>query len=75
MSATTTTTTTQVSSESRSQYKAKAYAAASAESSLAAITIPRREMGNQLEGKIAVITGGGSGYYYDLDDDLSILTG
>jgi len=31
-------------------------------------------MGNQLEGKITVITGGGSGYYYDLDDDLSILT-
>src|SRR5919206_2396362 len=36
-------TTTQFTSESRSQYKAKAYAAASAKSSLAPITIPRRD--------------------------------
>ena len=36
-------TTTQVSPESRGQYKAKAHAAASAKSSLAPITISRRD--------------------------------
>src|ERR687885_2014174 len=38
-------TTTQVSSESHSQYKAKAYAATSAKSTLAPITISRRDPG------------------------------
>jgi alcohol dehydrogenase (NADP+) len=38
-------TTTQVSSEAHTQYKTKAYAAANAKSSLAPITIPRRDPG------------------------------
>ena len=48
-------TTTQVSSESHSQYKAKAYAATSAKSTLAPITIPRRDPGEHDSGSFFIM--------------------